>query len=136
MSYHINSSQNRFHKIITTEQLNQVIEAITDGRYSWACVLILRFVGYNPLHFIPQRTYSRLMKDNRQVANIPVSLNNGKSISTNSSVTNSSVVNKVSSQGLNQSNASDYLTTSEPDKMKNIPGYLETKIAVMYSRNK
>ncbi|WP_242044844.1 HetP family heterocyst commitment protein [Anabaena azotica] len=52
---------------MTTEQLNQIIEAITDGRYSWACVLILRFIGYNPLHFIPQRTYSRILKENRQV---------------------------------------------------------------------
>jgi hypothetical protein len=52
---------------MTNEQLNQIIEAITDGRYSWACVLILRFVGYNPLHFIPQRTYSRILKENRQV---------------------------------------------------------------------
>ncbi|RUR88677.1 hypothetical protein DSM107007_07450 [Nostoc sp. PCC 7120 = FACHB-418] len=75
------------------------------------------------------------MKDNRQVANIPGSLNNGKSISANSPITNSSVVNKASTQDLNQSNNSDYLTTPEPDKRGNIPGYLETKMAVMYSRN-
>lgn len=67
MRYQIHSSQSSFQNTITTEQLNQIIEAITDGRYSWACVLILRFVGYNPLHFIPQRTYSRLLKENRQV---------------------------------------------------------------------
>jgi hypothetical protein len=47
------------------EQFNQVIEAILDGKYSWACVLILRFAGYNPLHFIPYRTYNRLTKDNK-----------------------------------------------------------------------
>ncbi|NEP49837.1 MAG: HetP family heterocyst commitment protein, partial [Moorea sp. SIO3C2] len=33
---------------MSTEQLNQVIEAIISGKYSWACVLILRFSGYNP----------------------------------------------------------------------------------------
>lgn len=69
MRYQSHSSQSSFQNKITTEQLNQIIEAITDGRYSWACVLILRFVGYNPLHFIPQRTYSRLIKENRQVPN-------------------------------------------------------------------
>ncbi|MEH1965578.1 MULTISPECIES: HetP family heterocyst commitment protein [unclassified Nostoc] len=67
MNYQISSSQKNFHKAISPEQLDQVIEAITDGRYSWACVLILRFVGCNPPHYIPQRTYSRLKKDNSQL---------------------------------------------------------------------
>ncbi|BCL39394.1 HetP family heterocyst commitment protein [Nostoc sp. MS1] len=71
MRYNIYSSQSSFQNTITTEQLNQVIEAITEGRYSWACVLILRSVGYNPLHFIPQRTYSRLLKENKQVPSNP-----------------------------------------------------------------
>jgi hypothetical protein len=48
------------------EQFTQVIEAILAGKYSWACVLILRFAGYNPLHYIPYRTYNRLMKENCQ----------------------------------------------------------------------
>ncbi|HIK06974.1 MAG TPA: HetP family heterocyst commitment protein [Trichormus sp. M33_DOE_039] len=76
MNYQINSSQKSFHSTITNEQLHQVIEAITDGRYSWACVLILRFVGYNPLHFIPQRTYSRLIKENKQSTTISLPVNN------------------------------------------------------------
>ncbi|PSB20759.1 hypothetical protein C7B61_11465 [filamentous cyanobacterium CCP1] len=49
---------------MTTEQFNQVVDAILAGKYSWACVLILRFAGYNPLHYIPYRTYNRLMKEN------------------------------------------------------------------------
>lgn len=53
-------------KVMTTEQFTQVVEAILEGKYSWACVLILRFAGYNPLHYIPYRTYNRLMKDNCQ----------------------------------------------------------------------
>ncbi|MEA5620117.1 HetP family heterocyst commitment protein [Cronbergia sp. UHCC 0137] len=69
MNYHTSPLQKSVQHPITSEQLNQVIAAITEGRYSWACVLILRFVGYNPLHFIPQRTYSRLMKEYRQIAN-------------------------------------------------------------------
>jgi hypothetical protein len=52
------------NKVMTPEQFNQVVVAITEGRYSWACVLILRFAGYNPVHFIPYRTYSRLVKEN------------------------------------------------------------------------
>jgi hypothetical protein len=50
---------------MSPEQFKQVVEAITEGRYSWACVLILRFAGYNPIHFIPHRTYSRLLKESR-----------------------------------------------------------------------
>ncbi len=51
-------------KKINPEQFDQVIEAILAGKYSWACVLMLRFVGYNPLHYIPYRTYNRLLKEN------------------------------------------------------------------------
>jgi hypothetical protein len=46
------------------EQFDQVIAAILSGKYSWACVLILKFGGYNPLHYIPYRTYNRIIKDN------------------------------------------------------------------------
>ncbi|BAS54883.1 HetP family heterocyst commitment protein [Leptolyngbya boryana CZ1] len=53
------------NKVMSPEQFKQVVDAITEGRYSWACVLILRFAGYNPVHFIPHRTYSRLLKENR-----------------------------------------------------------------------
>lgn len=66
MNYQTPSSQKNFHSTITNDQLEQVIAAISNGRYSWACVLILRFIGYNPLHFIPQRTYSRLIKEHSQ----------------------------------------------------------------------
>ena len=66
MNYQASSAQNDFHSAITPEQFNHIIEAIADGRYSWACVLILRCIDYNPIHYIPQRTYSRLIKENRQ----------------------------------------------------------------------
>jgi hypothetical protein len=64
-----NSSSNsnereRFDRTMAPEQFEQVIEAILSGKYSWACVLILRFAGYNPLHYIPYRTYNRIIKDN------------------------------------------------------------------------
>ncbi|MGM3307779.1 HetP family heterocyst commitment protein [Anabaena sp. WFMT] len=75
MNYRVSPSQTNVQNVITPEELNQVIEAIADGRYSWACVLILRFIGYNPLHYIPQRTYSRLMKENSQVVTTSTSTN-------------------------------------------------------------
>ena len=66
MNQQFSYSNSKLDKAMTTEQFNQVVEAILSGKYSWACVLILRFAGYNPLHYIPYRTYNRLVKDNRQ----------------------------------------------------------------------
>ncbi|NJK36474.1 MAG: HetP family heterocyst commitment protein [Oscillatoriales cyanobacterium RM1_1_9] len=61
--YQGNSS--RFSHVMSEEQLEQIIDAILGGKYSMACVLLLQFMGYNPLHYIPYRTYNRLMKDKR-----------------------------------------------------------------------
>jgi hypothetical protein len=58
------SSDSQLNKAMSNEQFNQVVDAILSGKYSWACLLILRFSGYNPLHYIPYRTYNRLMKTN------------------------------------------------------------------------
>jgi hypothetical protein len=71
MSHNIPTSTNSFHstgRIMTSEEFEQVIGAIVAGRYSWACVLILRISGYNPLHYLPYRTYRRLIKENSQPA--------------------------------------------------------------------
>lgn len=65
MNFHRSNTPEKRNKVMSPEQFNQVVQAITDGRYSWACVLILRFAGYNPVYFIPYRTYSRLVKENR-----------------------------------------------------------------------
>jgi hypothetical protein len=61
----VNSNlSSRLDKAMSPDQFNQVVEAILEGKYSWACLLILQFAGYNPLHYIPYRTYNRLMKEN------------------------------------------------------------------------
>ncbi|HLP87891.1 MAG TPA: HetP family heterocyst commitment protein [Nostocaceae cyanobacterium] len=60
ISANISNPDKRLHP----EQFDQVVEAILAGKYSWACVLMLRFVGYNPMHYIPYRTYNRLLKEN------------------------------------------------------------------------
>ncbi|AFZ46621.1 HetP protein [Cyanobacterium stanieri PCC 7202] len=59
------SKTNQRTKSMTEEQFEEILNAILAGKYSWACVLILRVAGYNPLHYIPYRTYNRLIKDNR-----------------------------------------------------------------------
>lgn len=60
-------SSAKMDRAMNADQFNQVVDAILAGKYSWACVLILRFAGYNPLHYIPYRTYNRLIKDNSQI---------------------------------------------------------------------
>ncbi len=80
------STSTSSEQVMTNEQLNQVVEAIIAGKYSWACVLVLRFSGYNPLHYIPYRTYNRLIKENSQAGKHPV----GKT-----PVSRSQVVSKV-----------------------------------------
>jgi hypothetical protein len=56
--------EKKVNRSMTEDQFCQVVDAILNGKYSWACVLILKFAGYNPLHYIPYRTYNRLMKEN------------------------------------------------------------------------
>jgi hypothetical protein len=51
-------------RVMQPEHFEQIVAAIIEGKYSWACVLILRFAGYNPLHYFPYRTYKRLIKNN------------------------------------------------------------------------
>lgn len=64
MTQQYSCTQCKLDRVMTQEQFSQVVEAILEGKYSWACVLILQFAGYNPLHYIPYRTYNRLTKDN------------------------------------------------------------------------
>ena len=58
-------------KDMSEERFNRIVQAIATGQYSWACLLVLRFAGYNPLHYIPYRTYNRLMKDHRENERLP-----------------------------------------------------------------
>jgi hypothetical protein len=67
MAQQIPFSNPKINKGISPEQLNEIVEAILAGKYSWACVLLLRYAGYNPLHYIPYRTYNRLLKENCQI---------------------------------------------------------------------
>ncbi|NJK53567.1 MAG: HetP family heterocyst commitment protein [Leptolyngbyaceae cyanobacterium SU_3_3] len=64
--HHPENPNRKIDKAMNPEQFNQVVAAILEGKYSWACVLILRFAGYNPCHYIPRRTYNRLVRENVQ----------------------------------------------------------------------
>jgi hypothetical protein len=68
MTHNITGYQKQMGKKINNEQIEQIVKAIIAGKYSWACVLILRFAGYNPIDYIPYRTYIRLLKNNCLVA--------------------------------------------------------------------
>lgn len=46
-----------------SREIEPIITAILDGKYSWACVLMLQLMGHNPSEYIPYRTYTRLVKD-------------------------------------------------------------------------
>ncbi|MDJ0647901.1 MAG: HetP family heterocyst commitment protein [Xenococcaceae cyanobacterium MO_188.B19] len=70
MSQHLIKSQTQLNKVIDPSKFELIVSAISSGKYSWACLLILRFTGYNPLHYIPYRTYSRLMKNNSQKTSV------------------------------------------------------------------
>lgn len=71
-NYNTDTQQNR---AMTEEQFDRIVEAIATGKYSWACLLILRFAGYNPLHYIPYRTYNRLMKRQLEEGKLPAITN-------------------------------------------------------------
>jgi hypothetical protein len=62
--YQQNTYNSQNAKKINNEQIEEIIKAIIAGKYSWACVLLLRFSGYNPMEYIPYRTYIRLLKNN------------------------------------------------------------------------
>ncbi|MBD2438308.1 HetP family heterocyst commitment protein [Nostoc sp. FACHB-110] len=68
---HNMTSLSNFNKGINPQQFDQIVEAILAGKYSWACVLMLRVAGYNPLHYIPYRTYNRLLKENSSTNRTP-----------------------------------------------------------------
>ena len=45
------------------QDAEKIVSAILLGKYSWACVLMLQRMGYNPMDYIPYRTYKRLINE-------------------------------------------------------------------------
>lgn len=88
-------------RLTNPEHLNQVIAAIIDGKYSWACVLLLRIAGYNPLQYIPYRTYNRLLKENTLMSrssNNCVYLDHHSEIKTTTQINDLNYLESVNSQ--------------------------------------
>ena len=67
MTSQFHHSANHSQVGIKPEQLDEIVSAILAGKYSWACFLLLRCTGYNPLDYIPYRTSNRLLKENSQI---------------------------------------------------------------------
>ncbi len=82
MNQNITGYQTQMSKKINNEQIEQILKAIIAGKYSWACVLILRFSGYNPIDYIPYRTYIRLLKNNCLVDTSKSSQTNSENMET------------------------------------------------------
>ena len=57
------SSKDAIDRAIEPEDAEKIISAILLGKYSWACVLMLQRMGYNPMDYIPYRTYKRLINE-------------------------------------------------------------------------
>ena len=57
------SSKDTIDRATDLEDAEKIISAILLGKYSWACVLMLQRMGYNPMDYIPYRTYKRLMNE-------------------------------------------------------------------------
>ena len=68
MTSQFHHSANHSQVGIKPEQLDEIVSAILAGKYSWACFLLLRCTGYNPLDYIPYRTSNRLLKENSQIS--------------------------------------------------------------------
>jgi len=68
MNSQFHNSANHSQFRIKPEELDEIISAILAGKYSWACFLLLRCIGYNPLDYIPYRTSNRLLKENSQIS--------------------------------------------------------------------
>ncbi|MFK0734252.1 MAG: HetP family heterocyst commitment protein [Gloeotrichia echinulata GP01] len=60
----MSESNKDLYDATASEQIEQIIKAILSGKYSWACVLFLNYACYNPIDYIPYRTYIRLLKNN------------------------------------------------------------------------
>jgi len=66
MVYQVSDSNTEVATALDTEQLNEITDAILEGKYSWACFLLLRDLGYEPSEYIAYRTYYRLLKEHRE----------------------------------------------------------------------
>jgi hypothetical protein len=119
MTHPIPSSNSSPDKTINHEQFNEITEAILAGKYSWACFLLLRCAGYNPLHYIPYRTYNRLVKENSNITLLSKRHTNTRSLDHRCSQSNSNGAS--SRKHLSKISDLDYIETVN-DQHKQVRG--------------
>ncbi|MEQ9667333.1 HetP family heterocyst commitment protein [Coleofasciculus sp. G2-EDA-02] len=66
MVYNVSDGNTGVATTLDAEKVSEITEAILDGKYSWACFLLLRDLGYEPSEYIAYRTYYRLIKEHRE----------------------------------------------------------------------
>lgn len=59
------SQQTSPDNTISDDKMEKIIDAVIDGKYSYACLIMLEEAGYDPTHYIPYRTYNRLQKQHQ-----------------------------------------------------------------------
>ncbi|MGB7087128.1 MAG: HetP family heterocyst commitment protein [Phormidesmis sp.] len=50
---------------IGEDKMEGIVDAILEGKYSYACLIMLEAAGYDPMQYIPYRTYNRLQKQHQ-----------------------------------------------------------------------
>ncbi|MDZ8185381.1 MAG: HetP family heterocyst commitment protein [Nostoc sp. ChiSLP02] len=127
MNQDIASISGNLDRTMKAQQFDKVVEAILAGKYSWACVLMLRFAGYNPLHYIPYRTYNRLLKENSQDTRI--NQQQSENIKLLKQSNDSRSENNVSSNPLNKIKDRTYLEVVGKQKTEICGGSLDRRLA-------
>ena len=56
------TQQSQSGTTISEDKMEIIIDAILEGRYSYACLMTLEATGHEPTQYIPYRTYNRLQK--------------------------------------------------------------------------
>lgn len=63
MTKDVSDSKQPENSTIHPEKFIHIIKAILLGKYFWACILFIDFLGYNPTEYIPYRTYLRVVNE-------------------------------------------------------------------------
>jgi len=66
MVYEVSDSNTGVAPNLDDDKVSEITAAILEGKYSWACFLLLRDLGYEPSEYIAYRTYYRLIKEHRE----------------------------------------------------------------------
>ncbi|MFW5779782.1 MAG: HetP family heterocyst commitment protein [Coleofasciculus sp.] len=66
MVYNVSDCNTGVATTLDAEKVSEITAAILEGKYSWACFLLLRDLGYEPSEYIAYRTYYRLIKEHRE----------------------------------------------------------------------